>query len=179
MRSEAHAEILSGRQGRRQGMFKDARIFQTGGIGMPPSLSAYSIETLSMQPVTKIKLLGYRLAVLALVVYWIAIFTGTHLPSWADYSPDVNDKTKHFGSFFVLAMLLCYITNSDKLFRRFGTIAAVTLSYAIFDELTQQFVPGRTADVWDVAADAAGIFTAIAVYLVGRWIWLRNTRKKN
>ncbi|WP_145171616.1 VanZ family protein [Rubripirellula lacrimiformis] len=123
-----------------------------------------------MRPVTKISLLGIRLAIIALAIYWIAIFTGTHLPAVSDFSPRMNDKIKHFSAFFGLATLLCYSTTSSNLVKRFGTIAAVIAVYAAFDEFTQQFIPGRTADPYDFIADMAGALTAIAVYIVVRWM---------
>lgn len=124
-----------------------------------------------MRPVTKISILGVRLAVLALAGYWILIFTGTHLPSMAQVSPDVSDKVKHFAAFFGLAMLMCYVTSSDRYVRRFGGIAAIAMTYAAFDEWTQSFVPSRTADPYDFLADTAGIWSAIAVYVIAKWAW--------
>ncbi|TWU59998.1 VanZ like family protein [Rubripirellula tenax] len=138
---------------------------------------AYLIEALPMRPVTKISLLGVRLAIVALTVYWIAIFTGTHLPAVHDFSPRVNDKIKHFSAFFGLAMLMCYATTSEKLVKRFGIIALVAMAYAAFDELTQMLVPGRQADVMDFVADAAGVLTAISVYVLARYVTvMRNQR---
>ncbi|TWU51652.1 VanZ like family protein [Rubripirellula reticaptiva] len=131
---------------------------------------AYSIENPPMRPVTKVSLLGIRLAIVALAIYWIAIFTGTHLPAVHDFSPKVNDKIKHFSAFFGLALLMCYTTNSDRLLKRFAMIAAVGMAYAAFDEITQGLVPGRTTDVMDFAADTAGILTAIGCYAVARMI---------
>ncbi len=124
-----------------------------------------------MRPVTKISLLGVRLAIVALVVYWIAIFTGTHLPAVVDFSPDVNDKVKHFSAFFGLATLLCYVSNSERLFRRFAIIAVVGMGYAAFDEITQKLVAGRTADPYDFLADTVGILTAITVYVCIKLAW--------
>ncbi len=132
--------------------------------------SAYSIENLPMRPVTKISLLGIRLAIIALVIYWVAIFAGTHLPAVHDFSPKINDKVKHFSAFFGLAMLLCYSTTCEWVLKRFAVIFAVGVVYAAFDEITQKFVPGRTSDIMDFAADTAGVSTAIAIYAIARAI---------
>ncbi|TWT50328.1 VanZ like family protein [Rubripirellula amarantea] len=123
-----------------------------------------------MRPVTKISIVGIRLAILVLAVYWIGIFTGTHLPKFADFSPDVNDKVKHFSAFFGLATLLCYVTTSPKLWKRFSIIAVVCMSYAAIDEITQGLVPGRVPDFRDFCADTLGILTAISLYATARWI---------
>lgn len=117
-----------------------------------------------MRPVTHLKLFGVRLGIVVLVIYWIAIFTGTHLPDVLDFSPRVHDKAKHFAAFFGLAMLLCYVTNSSRLVLRFTVIALVCLTYAAIDEVTQNFVVGRVADFHDFVADAIGVACAIGIY---------------
>ncbi|KAA1259443.1 VanZ like family protein [Rubripirellula obstinata] len=117
-----------------------------------------------MRPVTRFNVFGIRLAILCLAVYWIAIFTGTHLPSVMDFSPKMHDKSKHFLAFFGLAILLCYVTNSRNYVKRFGIIAIVCLIYAAVDEITQSLVPGRVPDYQDFIADAFGVAAAIGTY---------------
>jgi VanZ family protein len=118
-----------------------------------------------MRPVTRLNLFGIRLAILVLAIYWISIFTGTHLPEGLDFSPKIHDKSKHFAAFFGLAMLLCYVTNSSNYFKRFGTIALVCLIYAAVDEISQGMVPGRVADFYDFIADGIGVGLAIGTYV--------------
>ena len=118
-----------------------------------------------MRPVTKISVFGIRLGIVVLGAYWIALFTGTHLPDTLDFSPAVHDKTKHFSAFFGLATLLCYVTNSQHLVRRFGTIALVCMAYGAMDELTQGFVAGRCPDFYDFIADTLGVSLAITCYV--------------
>jgi len=43
----------------------------------------------------------------------------------------------------------------------------ITVLYGVSDEFHQSFVPGRTPDVADVAADAAGA----ALALTAAWAW--------
>jgi VanZ family protein len=129
---------------------------------------AYPIESPAMRPVTKITVFGLRFAVILLAAYWLAIFVGTHLPSIISVAPDVNDKSKHFIAFFFLGVLMCYVTNSPRWFRRFATIGLVGMLYAAIDELTQYFVPGRHPDPMDFLADSAGLWTGISVYLLAR-----------
>lgn len=128
-----------------------------------------------MRPITKITIVGVRLGVVVLAFYWVLIFVGTHLPSVAGIAPRVNDKVMHFGAYFLLGALLCYITTSTRLPQRFAMIAGVGLLYAAVDEFTQSFVPGRTSDVKDFFADAAGLFTAIAFYAIARTLFRRGT----
>ena len=126
-----------------------------------------------MRRLTKFTLFQLRAGAYILGLYWLLIFAGTHLPKPPVIAADLSDKTKHFAAFFALTLLLCYVTTSSDLVRRFKRITAIALAYAAFDELTQMLVPNRTADIWDFAADAAGIGTAIAIYLVVRWFAYR------
>jgi VanZ family protein len=57
-----------------------------------------------------------------------------------------------------------------------GALAAVALSvlYGVSDEWHQSFVPGRSPDVYDVGADAAGATIGVAAaaalaFIVRRW----------
>ena len=133
------------------------------------NLPAYPIRSSAMRPVTKITILGIRLGVVVLGAYWLMIFVGTHLPGSLDFSPQANDKIKHFGAFFVLGTLMCYVTTSPRLVARFSLIGAIGVGYAIIDELTQHFIPRRVPDFYDVVADSFGLFAAIGCYLTLRF----------
>ncbi|MGI9471601.1 MAG: VanZ family protein [Rubripirellula sp.] len=127
-----------------------------------------------MRPVTKITVFGFRLAIVVLVLYWLAIFVGTHLPDLGtvfENGPVVNDKIKHFTAFFFLGSLLCYVTNSQRWFRRFALIGVAGMAYAAADEFTQNFVPGRYPDVMDFVADTAGLWTAITLYVIAKYVY--------
>ena len=126
-----------------------------------------------MRPITGIKILGFRLGVISLAVYWITLFLGTHWPSGVDIAPDVSDKLKHFGGYFWLAMLCCYVTTSPTndrgaVTRRFLGVIVVLSGYACVDELTQFFSPGRHPDALDALADFAGIVSAVGIYALGK-----------
>jgi VanZ family protein len=121
-----------------------------------------------MRPITKITILGVRLGVIALLAYWLLIFVGTHLPRVPDIVPGLGDKSKHFVAFFGLGLLLCYVTNSRDLVKRFGTIGLIGMSYAALDELTQNFVVGRQPDLMDFIADTIGLWCAIGGYAFAR-----------
>ncbi len=124
-----------------------------------------------MQSVTGIRLFGVRLAIVALTIYWCAIFTGTHLPKLPSGVGLFNDKFLHFSAFFMLATFLCYCTNSTRLWRRFGSIVLVCMTYGLLDELTQYFIAGRYPDPWDFVADTCGTLTAVSLYFFGRVQW--------
>lgn len=131
------------------------------------------MERADMRPVTKITIFGFRLAIIVLAFYWICIFVGTHLPNIGEITDlrlNVNDKVKHFSAFFLLGGLLCYVTNSQRWLLRFSLIGLVGMVYAAIDEITQSFIPGRYPDVLDFAADSAGLWTAILVYVAAKGI---------
>ena len=48
-----------------------------------------------------------------------------------------------------------------------ATTLAITIGYAMTDELHQMFVPGRSAETADLLADAIGA----SVGLIGCWAW--------
>ncbi len=93
------------------------------------------------------------------VVLWMAIIFGcSSVPKLpiADRF-DVNDKALHAIGFGVLAALLWRALPG----RRPGWIRAVTVVawavlYGYTDEFHQRFVPGRTFDMKDIAADGVG-----------------------
>ena len=147
---------------------------------------AYTIGDPFMQPVTKISVLGVRLAIMVLGLYWLMMFTGTHLAASTlevadSFGPQVSDKVKHFGAFFVLGTLLCYVTNSDRWLKRFISIGVLGMAYAGIDEYTQRFVPGRYPDVSDFVADTLGLCTAIIAYIVAKLTlsgWEQKVRER-
>ena len=118
-----------------------------------------------MRPLTKISLFGVRFATCVLVIYWLMLFTGTHLPALPKMPARVTDKTLHSVAFFGLTILLCWVVQTrDHVWRKFAWVAMIAISYAAFDEITQSFVRGRTTDVKDFVADTLGILAAISVY---------------
>lgn len=71
------------------------------------------------------------------------------------------DKVAHFVLFFVLCGLgwraFFHQSASPALKRRALLFAfLLTVAYGALDEFHQYFVPSRTPDVWDLAADAFG-----------------------
>ncbi len=122
-----------------------------------------------MRPLTKISIFGFRLATCVLAVYWLLLFTGTHVPQLPEISPRISDKMLHLSAFFGLATLLCWVVPTrEHIWRKFIIVTAVTLTYAAFDEITQSFVRGRTTDIKDFAADTLGVLSAITLYAVVR-----------
>jgi VanZ family protein len=49
--------------------------------------------------------------------------------------------------------------------------------YAISDEIHQFFVPGRSSDIGDVAADIIGIIIIILIYFIGKQFKPRRSQQ--
>lgn len=96
-----------------------------------------------------------------LIIYWIIILVATSLPSEKVPSLNVGDKFQHFAAYFVLGVLLnitLMVQDKSKIFREKSHIFTfiIIFVYGIFDELHQSFIPGRFADILDLAADIIG-----------------------
>jgi VanZ family protein len=126
-----------------------------------------------MPKLTRLNIFGIRLATVVLAVYWIALFTGTHMPSPPSVGR-VNDKAQHFIAFFVLAVLLYWVIPAHRRpLRKVAIVMLVAISYAAFDEWSQRFSPQRTVDIRDFFSNALGITAATIAYLGSRAMWLR------
>jgi VanZ family protein len=130
-----------------------------------------------MPKLTPLTVFGIRLATLILIIYWIALFTGTHMPSPPKVRVPYGDKLQHFSAFFGLAMLLCWaIPNRGKLLRKIAIVLAIAIPYAAFDEWSQRFTRARTVDIYDFYTNAAGILTATACYALVRAVYISRQR---
>lgn len=78
--------------------------------------------------------------------------------------PTGADKVGHALAYLVLGALAAVATGS----RAAGALVAVL--FGISDEIHQSYVPGRTPELWDLAADAAG---ALVGAVIGSWL-VRN-----
>lgn len=132
-----------------------------------------------MPQFTRITVFGIRLATLVLALYWIALFTGTHMPSPPSMGVRINDKILHFTAFFGLATLLYWVVPARRsVVRKIGIVLVVAITYAAFDEWSQRFSPRRTVDIQDFYSNVFGIMTATLVYMISRAIWLRFRRPR-
>ncbi len=118
-----------------------------------------------------------HLTVLALTIYWLAIFIATHWPTGPDLPVPGGDKTVHFAAYCLLSVLLgsvCVSASNARLeqtglYRPFPAVGVLLLIvlYAAFDELTQPLV-GRFCESVDWMADVAG--GAVGVIFVDKVI---------
>ncbi len=105
-----------------------------------------------------------RLLVAALVVYWGALVTGTHIP----HPPRVTeadgfDKWMHLGAYLGLGVLLsavCVTRRPASLQLAIRIVVVIAVAGAL-DEITQPLV-GRDCELWDWCADLVGGLMATA-----------------
>ena len=94
------------------------------------------------------------------------------LPALENYS----DKVVHAGVFSVLCWLMhvALFFQGNATIKRYSLLIAVlfVLAYGISDEYHQLFTPGRSSDLYDVAADLFGGILYAAVNL--RFKFYRN-----
>jgi hypothetical protein len=102
----------------------------------------------------------------ALLCYWPGIFILTHvpaLPKWV-LKAELGDKGPHFEAYLGLVFLWWFALYPYKRVHWFKPGVYVTICamavYGTLDEWLQGFV-GRTPDVWDFAADMAGVMAGL------------------
>ncbi len=106
------------------------------------------------------------LAMLMLIVAWLAFIPGSRAPSLG-----IGDKIDHLMAFVALAC-------TAALSLRAGPCQAVQaalglLAYGSFIELVQTQLPTRTGDWADVMADSLGIAAGLLMVMLLRRLWRR------
>ena len=109
-------------------------------------------------------------AIILTVLIALEIFYISSIPGSQVTRPGIGiDITilYHFIVFFLLSFfLLTSIKGSHKIkVKHIIIVLAVSISYALLDELHQMFVPLRVADLFDLLTDAAGILLATLLYV--------------
>jgi len=98
--------------------------------------------------------------IFALSTYPKAIIPQGKFISW--------DKLAHIVEFGILGYLVArlgYFSRQSWWFRRWGLITIIFgILYAASDEWHQFFVPGRYSSVYDVIADAIGVFLGYMLF---------------
>jgi VanZ family protein len=110
------------------------------------------------------------------LIFYQSSMTSAPLPG------GMNDKVAHASGYALLGILVARAF-AGGFFRSLDTGAAassvaITVLYAASDEWHQRFVPGRTADVADLAADAVGAFAAVAVLWACGILWPRSAERR-
>jgi len=109
-----------------------------------------------------------KVVLAALLLYWPAIFILTHIPNtylsqWV-IATQIGDKTPHFLAYLGLVFLWWFMISPYRKVDWFRPAVWVTIAimavYGTLDEWLQGFV-GRQPDIWDFAADMAGVISAL------------------
>jgi len=120
---------------------------------------------------------GIRIAIVALLFYWILLFIGTHIPPDSKLLAKIhgNDKVFHALAFAGLSFLMAWAIPTDKarLHRNTLLAAFAIVVYAAMDELLQIPV-GRTADWNDFVADCIGVLIGLTIYTIARAIIIKS-----
>ena len=111
-------------------------------------------------------LLGWMPAIL-----WGAVIFALSAQPTLPNPASVGDKQAHAFAYGLLA-LLCLMALAGWRWRRIASASllgafVIAVLYGVSDEFHQSFVPGRSPDVADVAADAMGA----ALALTCAWGW--------
>ena len=117
------------------------------------------------------------LSKIALGLFWLALFIGTHMPVDPEIlPPEGRDKLAHFGAYLTLALLVAttwqlaggFLTSRHLVFAWLAVVA-----YGAFDEITQIPV-GRVCDISDWTADACGAAAGLLIFVLGRNVLTRT-----
>jgi VanZ family protein len=102
-------------------------------------------------------------------LYWVSLFVATHVPT-PKRPPNAPrrdiDKGAHVMAFAGLAVLLCATGTllGQPAWRLHVVVLATIAAYGAIDELTQAFIPTRSADWRDWAADILGALCGLACF---------------
>lgn len=111
------------------------------------------------------------------VLVMAVIFTVSAMPDPGLPPGDMSDKSAHFLAYAALGAALIRALASGRASnltpRRLLGAAFLATLYGLSDELHQDFVPGRTPDWLDVAADAAGAAAGVLGMAAAMWIYER------
>lgn len=117
-----------------------------------------------------------RAVVTLLVIYWLIIFAGTHLPFGARAGIHLTDKLLHFLAYCGLGFLLAWTAlRLRPTWAGILMLLTVIAGYGLADELSQAFVPHRSTEVLDWVADFCGGTVGLGFYFVScrlcaRWV---------
>lgn len=118
------------------------------------------------------------------VLSWLPVVAYTGLIWWLSsqtidfplHRIPFRDKGVHFLEYGFLALMMAHAVSVSWPGARYGLAAAwwLTVSLGLTDELHQAYVPGRSADVYDLVADACGALAAMAFYAGVSALWSRR-----
>jgi VanZ family protein len=111
------------------------------------------------------------------------LFVGSSFADPSNVTGGISDKILHVGAYAALGLLILRALGNgrlDRLTTQRAILAVVlTVLYGLSDEFHQSFVPGRTPELMDVAADAVGATIGVSALLLFRGLVHRfNPRRE-
>ncbi len=101
-----------------------------------------------------------------LVVYWLALFAGTHLPAMPQVVPvSISDKLMHVLAYAGLSFLLAMVFAERRPIALvlYMQLLALVAIYGVVDEVLQTLV-GRDCELGDWVADVIGAGVGLACF---------------
>ena len=97
-----------------------------------------------------------------------------------EHTEKIIRKLAHFSIYTVVGLLMMSLMSTYKLKqnKRIWTSLMVGVLYASSDEIHQYFVPGRSAKVFDVMIDSAGVCLGICIVIFVLWIARKVMERK-
>ncbi len=96
----------------------------------------------------------------------VLIFIASSIPNLTELPGGISDKSGHGIGYALLGAVLLRALAGGRLrgvtWGRAAAAILLAVAYGVSDEFHQSFVPGRTPDVFDVAADGVGAAIAVA-----------------
>lgn len=109
-----------------------------------------------------------RSVVAALVLYWLLMFTATHVPRIPrELEPGFSDKWQHYVAYAGLGFLLaaCWSLRRRLTWGAGLALLAIAAVYGAFDEITQPLF-GRDAELLDWRSDVIGAATGLVLFAI-------------
>ena len=97
-----------------------------------------------------------------------------------EHTEKIIRKLAHFSIYTVVGLLMMSLMSTYKLKqnKRIWTSFMVGVLYASSDEIHQYFVPERSARVFDVMIDSAGVCLGICIVIFVLWIARKVMERK-
>ena len=97
-----------------------------------------------------------------------------------EHTEKIIRKLAHFSIYTIVGLLMMSLMSTYKLKQseKIWTSLIVGVLYASSDEIHQYFVLGRSARVFDVIIDSAGVCLGICIVIFGVWIIKREDERK-
>jgi len=117
------------------------------------------------------------LRISVVIFYMVLMFSLSSIPGQTLASMDIPfyDKLLHLIEYTIFGVIASWALvvkpELSEFPRRLVAVLILGCGYAFIDEMYQYFVPERSSDILDFAADVAGIILGLTLYLIyNKWI---------